>query len=975
MPLTLVTGPANAAKAGEVLGGLRARLGEEPVLVVPAFSDVEHAQRELAERGAVFGASVLRFDRLFREVARRAGHSEPVASDVQRELIVEQAVRRAGLELLAESAEQPGFVRAAARFVAELGRSRVEPDRFTQALGAWAGDGPRARYAAEVAAIYRGYREGLEAAGLADPELFAWRALSALRREPARWGATPLFVYGFDDFDPLQLDALETIGGERYCGADVSISLPYEPGRAAFRAVATAHQELLALGADEKRLPPLDDHYAAESRAPLHHVERRLFEGGAEAERVDAGGAVAFHVAAGQRAEIELVGARVLELLRAGAEPGDIAVVLRRPRDYASLLEQVFGAYGIPFSLDRRMPLGHTGLGRGLLALVRCAALPHEASADDLLTWLRMPGLLDQPGLADRLESKVRRQGAHSAEQARSIWESERWTLDDLDRLRASRSDTRAFLSQLERQLTRLFSGPYERRAPLLHGPELDDPRVFVTARQALAELRAVVEADPRTRLDPGRVLGVLSELEVRLGEPPQPDRVQVADPGAIRARRFEAVFVCGLQEGEFPKGASPEPFLPDEDRREIARASGLRLPVREDRLERERYLFYVCCSRAERLLVLSSRSSDEEGNPQPESFFVEDVRDLLAPNPPTRTRTLSEVTWRPEEAPTAAELELALAAAGRRTQPALPGALTSGALLERLAARDAVSAAALENFADCPVKWLVENILRPDQLVPDPEAMVRGQYAHSVLQRTFQRLRDETGARRVTPQNLGEAERILIDELREQRTRFRLSPQQTRVRAAARRLEFDLLRFLRREAERDGDFEPEHLELPFGDGETSDPVEIEPGLRVRGRIDRVDTSDGMALVIDYKSGRKVDSYKVGSWKSENRFQAALYMLVVERLLALRAAGGVYLPLGSADRPRGMVAEDVGELGSGFVNNDRLPPAEFQEKLAWALERVRATDAAMRRGELGCNPDSCAWNGGCSYPSICRCES
>ena len=61
----------------------------------------------------------------------------------------------------------------------------------------------------------------------------------------------------------------------------------------------------------------------------------------------------------------------------------------------------------------------------------------------------------------------------------------------------------------------------------------------------------------------------------------------------------------------------SPEPFLSDEDRRAIATASGLVLPVREDRLDRERYLFYVCASRAERLLVLSSRSSDEEGNPQ----------------------------------------------------------------------------------------------------------------------------------------------------------------------------------------------------------------------------------------------------------------------------------------------------------------------------------------------------------------------
>jgi ATP-dependent helicase/DNAse subunit B len=648
VPLTLVTGPANAAKAGEVLGGLRARLEEEPILVVPAFQDVEHAQRELAERGAVFGARVLRFDWLFREIAERAGHWERVASDVQRELIVEEAVRRARLERLAESAGQPGFVRAAARFATELGRAMVEPADFTRALRAWARGGPRRRYAEEVAALYRGYRDGLEAAGLADPELSFLRALSALRLAPERWRRTPLFVYGFDDFDPLQLHALDTIANR--CEADVAVSLPYEPGRAAFRAVARVHQELLDRGATEKRLPPLDDHYAAESRAALHHVERRLFE--ASGEPVDAGRAVCFHSAGGQRAEVELVGARLLELLRGGVEPGDMAVVLRRPREYASLLEQVFGAYGIPFSIDRSVPLGHTGLGRGLLALVRCA-VHRDATADDLLAWLRTPGLLRQPGLADRLEARLRREGAHTAAQAREAWEAEHWKLDDLDRLRGA-GEPAASLAELERQLTRLFAGPYRRRAAVLRGPELEDPRVFVAARKALAELRAVVEADPRTRLESERVLAVLEELEVHLGEPPQPDRVQVAEPEAIRARRFEAVFVCGLQEGEFPRGALPEPFLPDEDRRAIARASGLVLPVREDRLDRERFLFYTCCSRAERLLVLSSRSSDEEGNPRPESFFVEDVRDL-APGAERRTRSLSEVAWRPEEAPTAA--------------------------------------------------------------------------------------------------------------------------------------------------------------------------------------------------------------------------------------------------------------------------------------------------------------------------------
>jgi ATP-dependent helicase/DNAse subunit B len=460
-----------------------------------------------------------------------------------------------------------------------------------------------------------------------------------------------------------------------------------------------------------------------------------------------------------------------------------------------------------------------------------------------------------------------------------------------------------------------------------------------------------------------------------------------VASPEAIRARRFQAVLVCGLQEGEFPRGAAPEPFLADEDRRAIARASGLVLPVREDRLDRDRYLFYVCASRAERVLVLSSRTSDEEGNPEARSFFVDDVCELLLEErAEVRERSLSEVTWTPDQAPTAAEWDRALAACGPRREERAPGALTSEPLLAELGAREAVSAGALERFADCPVKWLVEEVLRPEELAPDPEAMVRGDYAHAVLEHTYRRLRDECGARRVTPANMARAERILLEELRERRGAFRLSPRETRVRAAARRLEFDLLRYLRAEAESDSDFEPAHLELRFGYGEGDrdraseacgvafdEPVEIADGLRVRGRIDRVDTNDGKALVLDYKSSRKVDRYKVASWEKENRFQAALYMLVVERLLSLRAAGGVYVALGSADpRPRGMVAAEVDELGTGFFSGDRLPPEEFRATLDWALERIRETNGRMRRGELCRSPDSCAWNGGCAYPSICR---
>ena len=276
MPLTLVTGPANSAKAGAVLGPLRDRLEEEPILVVPAFEDVEHSQRELAGRGAVFGVRVLRSGQLFALIATRAGLSARLTSELQRGLIVEEAVGGAHLEVLAESAARPGFVRAATAFVAELERSMVEPARFTRALRAWTSDGRRRAYAEEVAEIYRRYRSGLEAAGLMDDELFAWRALDALRRAPASWGSTPVFVYGFDDFTPLELDALEVLS--KGAGAEVIVSLPYEPGRDAFRATATIREEVAGLADRVEHLEPSADHYEPASRGALYGLERGLFD-------------------------------------------------------------------------------------------------------------------------------------------------------------------------------------------------------------------------------------------------------------------------------------------------------------------------------------------------------------------------------------------------------------------------------------------------------------------------------------------------------------------------------------------------------------------------------------------------------------------------------------------------------------------------------------------------------------------------
>ncbi len=866
-------------------------------------------------------------------------------------------------------------MRAAARFVAELGRALVEPPRFTRALRDWAGEGPRRAYAEEVAAIYRAYRDGLEAAGLVDAETFASGALRALAAAPAErggaaaaWGGTPVFVYGFDDFDRLQLEALETLANR--CDADVAVSLPYERGRLAFKAVSGLHQELLALGAEELELPPLDDHYADESRAALHHLERHLFED-APGGRVAAGGAVSFHSAGGERAEVELAAARVLQLLRDGVTPGDMAVVFRDPMRYSSLLEQVFGAYGIPYSIDRRLRFGHTGLGRGLLALIRAAG--PAGTAEDLLAYLRTPGLLRVPGFADSLEAEVRREGAHRAGGGARALGARPLAARRAGPPGAARATTEAFVAELESRLERMFAAPYERSATVLSGPQLEEARALSAAQRALAELRSVLgdrPADPRARAARAGAARGARGRDAAAG--PRPGRHAGGDQGApLRSRvllrppggRVSARRVARSRSSRTTTGARSPP-----------RAGSCSPCARTGSTASA-----TCSTSARRgpsaLLVLSSRSSDEEGNPQTESYFVDDVRVLLEEGAELRTRSLSEVTWRPEDAPTSAEWDRAHAATGprrplaaahaaqlraaarralrarRRGRPrarelrGLPGQVARGGHPEagRAGAGPRGDGARLVRPRGAPPHLRAaprgdrQPARDPRQPSPMPSASCWRSCASGAPPSSSRRSR-----RACAPRRAGSSSTCSASCAR----------RPTRTRASSR------------------------VELERGFGlEGSEPVELDGGLRVRGRIDRVDEHDGMALVIDYKTGKRVDRYKVASWEPENRFQAALYMLVVEKLLGLRAAGGVYVALGSDDpRPRGMVARDVDELGGRWYSNDLLDPDEFQEKLDWALERIRETDRLMRAGELCARPDRCDWNGGCKYPSVCRSE-
>ena len=95
-------------------------------------------------------------------------------------------------------------------------------------------------------------------------------------------------------------------------------------------------------------------------------------------------------------------------------------------------------------------------------------------------------------------------------------------------------------------------------------------------------------------------------------------------------------------------------------------------------------------------------------------------------------------------------------------------------------------------------------------------------------------------------------------------------------------------------------------------------------------------------------------------------------MLAVRDLLGLEPVAGLYLALANENGPRGLARDDAADGIGGVAGNDRKPAEEFEQILAQARSRVGELAGRMRAGDVRPCPETCAWNGGCSYPSICR---
>ena len=967
MSLELVLGPANSGKIAHLLARFEAALDSaaEPFLIVPNRPDVEAVERELAvRRGAIAGGRIGTFDDLFDEVLGRCREQAPSVSALQRRMLLARVVAAADLDALRSSARFGGFVDALAALIDELDSGMVE----------LAGDEPGSE-AADLTRLAAAYREQLAAlGGRRDAPGRRAHAAHLLETRLHAWDGRPVLVHGFEDMTGAQERAVVALAAR----GQVSVSLPYEVANPAYVAVQPLAERLSAVpGAAITELREAG-HY----RSPLlAHLAGSLFGDQPPMPAPDSDGSIVLLEACGRRGVAELVAREVLQLLGDGVAPEQIGVIVPSTAVERLALDAAFGELGLPYAIDVRVPLGQTAFGVALTGALRYAWAAGERP--DLFAWLRSPWSGIARRRVDYAEGRLRGRGV-IGHQETGEGVSEHLGAAALAALEVltGPDDPAAGLKRFVRAMLRSRHGL---SATFLAVPDRTGVRA---ARAVLDAVDQAAEVGAGGRAD---LLDALARVQVRIGEEAEPGRISVLDLHRARTRRFDTVFVLGLEEGGLP-GAGGDRRLLDAD---TAAAAGLR---RIDPADHDRHLFTIACTRPWRRLLLARQAADQDGRPLEPSPFLGEVRRALGPDCalPVVRRGLSDVTWPLTAAPSARERLRALARSVREQPgPAFdvaaqhgwlrrlerardatnrPTQLRDPELLAWLAAIERFSVTDVERFGDCSSMWFVDRMLSPREIDFEVDARLRGSVAHAALAKFFAALPAELGVDRLSPELLDRARPVMRRCLAEALAGGRV-PDTIAGREMTRSLERDLDGYLRVESELGLPLSPRRFEVSFGGDRAA--AGLKDGLRLdgfalTGKIDRIDMDPGMSsrgIVWDYKSGATVHS--AVAIERDGRLQIPLYVLALRELLGIEPMGGLYRALGGKREARGMLL--AGEFDTdGLAQNDVLERDRFWAQVDAAVAAAGQAVARIRRGDVGHDPRSGSCPSWCDLHPICR---
>ena len=174
--------------------------------------------------------------------------------------------------------------------------------------------------------------------------------------------ASRVFAYGFEDLTGAEWALLEALAAR----TDVTVSIPYEPGRAAFAALERTVDDLAgARGRRDRGAAACVGSAAARARSRISSASCSRTSRN-QARRLD--GAIRFLEGAGARGTVELLASELASLLRGGTLPERVAVVCESVERWRAPLETALSQLGVPYAIEHGRRLGDTPFGRALVS-------------------------------------------------------------------------------------------------------------------------------------------------------------------------------------------------------------------------------------------------------------------------------------------------------------------------------------------------------------------------------------------------------------------------------------------------------------------------------------------------------------------------------------------------------------------------------------------------------------------------------
>jgi len=621
---------------------------------------------EARRRGPLVGARITTFPELTDALARDLGVSACVVAPETAAVVLAHALETSTAPPALRTPRR-GLLRELLRVIEELQAAYLEPGDV-EALAAALPSGPaRARFA-EIGRVYAAYEGALARLGAVDRHGRERRvceglatAAAAGTRLPCLAGTERIVFAEIYDFSVLQfLIATSLI---RMIGDAELVAFAHPENVDATRFVDRTWNRFVGDPSIADEVLPSFVVRGGRTGS-LSAVLRGVFATTREAPAA-ADGSVRLVVAPSRYGEVEAAVRDVRRRLERGEPAERIALLARDLALYGDLVEDVCRRYRVPVYFRKGKPLLANGLVKACLNVLRCVVEGFPRA--------RLEAILDADHFAavpHRLGRVLRRAGfvaetarplaeciAHRAEtlpperRARFLADGAAvgavvGTLRALDRPRTIGGHAAA----LARALRRLGLRPVPGGA-VVPASAARDARAWERLDETLRVLGGVTR-----RLGGGTVplarfvallVGALEPLEV---EDPA-ERSGSVRALAIRDARgldFDTVHLLGLDDGTFPAPHAENPLWPDAMKRDLnpvaaallrrklgARGEGLPLAgvlrtAREASLE-DPFLFFLALSMAEREVVLSRPTVNEDGNPAVPSPFLDEVRRCTA--------------------------------------------------------------------------------------------------------------------------------------------------------------------------------------------------------------------------------------------------------------------------------------------------------------------------------------------------------